>query len=173
MPRSIRWSDRQTDRRLDEQKAVKPERAVCLICVREYVLEYVLRAAVGRVARRRRGAACINLPRVERGLASSRILFLFLCVRESRLASDDKPHRTANHPTQPASSLDPCAAPGAPSVLAYGPPLAFRGPACQQCPARQEPGCQETARRGKCRCMVCGRAGRSCERASVQRTSKD
>lgn len=79
----------------------------------------------------------------------------------------------ANHSTQPASSLDPCAAPVAPlpSVLACGPPSCIHEPAGPAGHEEPEGEGEETARRGQ-KCVVRGRAGGSCERASVQNSSR-
>lgn len=100
-----------------------------------------------------------------------------MCVRESRLASDDKPHRIANHPTQPASSLDPCAAPGGPSVLAWRATLLHAQasrPAGQAGSTRrrrqQEPG---NGAKGEMRGSWAGRPFMcASQRASVQREQR-
>lgn len=124
---------RSNNRQADGQRAVKPERPVCLICTQEYVLEYVL-AAVGMVARRKEGGSVYKSASCGAwvpSLPEPVWVGVCMCVSRDSQATTNL-IELANHSTQPASSLDPCAAPVAPppsSVLACGPPSCIHEPA--------------------------------------------
>lgn len=106
---------RSNNRQADGQRVVKPERPVCLICTQEYVLEYVL-AAVGMVARRKEGGSVYKSASCGAwvpSLPEPVWVGVCMCVSRDSQATTNL-IELANHSTQPASSLDPCAAPVAP-----------------------------------------------------------
>lgn len=90
-------------------------------------------------------------------------------VRESRLASDDKPHRTAITQRNPPRALTPVWPLWPPSVLACGLPCCIHGPAGEQAMGRGAMGSQGTARRGENACFVGGPAVHVSERLCRRR----
>lgn len=136
-----------------------------------YVLEYVL-GAVGMVARRKEGGSVYKSASCGAWVPSlPEPVWVGVCMCVSR-DSQATTNLIDLQITQrnPPRALTPVRPLWPPSVLACGPPSCIHEPAWPA--GHEEPGeGQETARRGQ-KCVVRGRAGGSCERASVQSSSR-